>query len=61
MKEKEQAKPESSESDDINFNKLIDKYLVREYKPKEIGRYYPSEIGSCLRKVWYSYKNPKEA
>jgi len=61
MKEKEEAKPESSESDDINFNKLIDKYLVREYKPKEIGRYYPSEIGSCLRKVWYSYKNPKEA
>jgi len=58
---KEKKEETKSESDDINFNKLIDNYLVREYKPKEIGRYYPSEIGSCLRKVWYSYKNPKEA
>lgn len=44
----------------IDFNKLIDKHLIREHKPKKIGRYYPSEIGSCIRKVWYSYKKPKE-
>lgn len=44
----------------IDFNKLIDKHLWREYKPKEIGRYFPSEIGSCMRKVWFSYKKPKE-
>ena len=34
--------------------------MRRERKPKEIGRYYPSEIGSCIRKVWYSYKHPME-
>ncbi len=43
----------------IDFNKLIDKYLEREFRPKQIGRYYPSEIGGCLRKTWYSYKVPK--
>jgi len=44
----------------IDFNKLIDQYLHREMRPKRIGRYYPSEIGYCLRKVWFSYKYPKE-
>jgi len=44
----------------IDFNKLIDNHLIRENKPKEIGRYWPSEVGSCLRKIWYSYKIPKE-
>lgn len=44
----------------IDFNSMIDKYLEREVKQKEIGRYYPSEIGSCLRRIWYSYKIPKE-
>ncbi|MEM2974597.1 MAG: PD-(D/E)XK nuclease family protein [Candidatus Micrarchaeia archaeon] len=44
----------------INFDEMIDNYLFRDYKPKTIGRYYPSEAGSCLRKVWYSYKIPKE-
>jgi hypothetical protein len=44
----------------IDFNLMIDRYLEREIKQKEIGRYYPSEIGSCLRKVWYAYKIPKE-
>ena len=44
----------------INFNSLIDKYLKREFKPKTIGRYYPSEIGNCLRKIYLSYKYPKE-
>ena len=44
----------------IDFNGLIDKYLEREFKPKTIGRYYPSEVGSCLRKTWFSYKIPKQ-
>jgi len=44
----------------IDFNKMIDRYLFREQSPKKQGRYYPSEIGSCLRKVWYSYKFPQQ-
>ncbi len=44
----------------INFNQMIDNFLKRERKPKGIGKYYPSEIGMCLRKIWYSYKFPQE-
>lgn len=44
----------------IDFNNLIDNYLAREHKPKSIGKYYPSEIGGCLRKTWFSYKIPKK-
>ncbi len=44
----------------IDFDRLIDNHLIREHKPKEIGRYYPSEIGSCIRKTWFSYKKPRE-
>ena len=43
----------------FDFDKLIENHLARESKPKEAGRYYPSEIGGCMRKVWYSYKQPK--
>ncbi len=43
----------------FNFDKMIENHLARESKPKEPGRYYPSEIGGCMRKVWYSYKQPK--
>lgn len=43
----------------IDFNKMIDRYLFREQSPKKMGRYYPSEIGSCLRKIWYSYRFPQ--
>jgi len=42
----------------IDFDKLIDNHLFREHRPKKIGSYYPSEIGSCLRKLYYSYKYP---
>lgn len=45
----------------LDFNKIIEQHLHREQKPKEFGRYYPSEIGSCLRKVFYSYKYPMPA
>jgi len=44
----------------IDFNELIDNYLSRKHRPKKIGRYYPSEIGGCIRKTWFSYKKPKE-
>ena len=40
---------------EIDFNKLIDNYFSEESRPKTIGRYYPSEIGGCIRKTWFSY------
>ncbi|MBI1973174.1 PD-(D/E)XK nuclease family protein [Candidatus Micrarchaeota archaeon] len=45
----------------VDFDKLIDQHLYREFRPKRQGVYYPSEIGSCLRKTWYSYKRPLKA
>jgi CRISPR/Cas system-associated exonuclease Cas4 (RecB family) len=47
-------------TDRIDFDALIDNHIRRESKPKSIGRYYPSEIGSCIRKVWYTYNYPME-
>jgi hypothetical protein len=44
----------------IDFNKMIDNHLKKENRPKGIGRYYPSEVGLCMRKTWYSYKYPQE-
>ncbi|MBS3055286.1 MAG: PD-(D/E)XK nuclease family protein [Candidatus Aenigmarchaeota archaeon] len=44
----------------IDFDKMVDDHIAREHKPKQIGRYYPSEIGNCLRKLWYSYKYPQK-
>ena len=44
----------------IDFDEMVENFLRRESRPKTVGRYYPSEIGSCLRKVWYSYKHPRE-
>jgi len=43
----------------IDFNKLMDNYFSRTPRKKPIGRYYPSEIGGCLRKTWFSYKIQK--
>ena len=43
----------------VDFDKLIDTHLARATSKKSIGRYYPSEIGTCLRKTWYSYTKPK--
>ncbi len=42
----------------IDFNEMIENYLKRKEREKKIGRYYPSEIGGCLRKIWFSYKFP---
>jgi CRISPR/Cas system-associated exonuclease Cas4 (RecB family) len=44
----------------IDFDVLIDRHIARESRPKSIGRYYPSEIGNCIRKVWYTYNYPLE-
>lgn len=44
----------------IDFNKLIDQHIARASKPKKVGRYYPSEIGKCIRKTWYSYNHPHQ-
>jgi len=44
----------------IDFNKMIDNHLFRAKSQKNTGRYYPSEIGQCMRKTWYSYKFPQE-
>ena len=44
----------------IDFDKMVDAHIFREHTEKKIGRYYPSEVGNCLRKVWYSYKYPQE-
>ncbi len=43
----------------INFDKLIDKYLYRDIRQRTPGKYYPSEIGQCLRKAWFNIKMPK--
>ena len=44
----------------IDFDEMITNYLKRESYPKQKGRYYPSQIGSCMRKAWYSYISPVE-
>ncbi|MCX6798609.1 MAG: PD-(D/E)XK nuclease family protein [Candidatus Diapherotrites archaeon] len=44
----------------FDFDQMVSRFLVRETRLKTAGRYYPSEIGNCLRKVWYSYKHPLE-
>lgn len=44
----------------IDFNKMVDRHIEREHKPKQVGRYYPSEIGGCMRKLWYSYLYPQK-
>ena len=44
----------------VDFDGLIDRHLMREQRPKAVGRYYPSEIGKCIRNVWYTYNHPLE-
>lgn len=44
----------------IDFDKMIENHLWREQFPKKVGRYYPSEIGKCMRKLFYSYKYPQK-
>jgi len=44
----------------IDVDKLIDDYLAREVEEREIGVYYPSEIGFCMRRNYYLYTIPKQ-
>jgi len=44
----------------FDFNRMATRFIERANRPKQIGRYYPSEIGGCMRKVWYSYHYPRE-
>jgi hypothetical protein len=44
----------------IDFDELINSHLTKKSYPKKIGRYYPSGIGDCLRKTWFTYLIPKE-
>jgi len=46
--------------EEIEINNLIDKYLDKPTKEREIGRYYASELGTCPRKLYFSYKIPKK-
>lgn len=57
---KDNGEASAARNDLFDFNALLDKHLYRESKPKTVGRYYPSEVGSCLRKTWFSFKFPKE-
>ncbi len=44
---------------DIDVGEIIDEYLDEESRPKKVGAYYPSEIGMCIRRSYYSYIMPK--
>jgi len=44
----------------FDFNEMVTRHIEKENRPKNIGKYYPSEIGNCMRKVWYSYKYPQQ-
>jgi CRISPR/Cas system-associated exonuclease Cas4 (RecB family) len=44
----------------IDFDGMITKYIKKEFRPRGIGKYYPSDAGMCMRKVWYSYMYPSE-
>jgi len=44
----------------MEFQDLINEDLKGEEKKRRIGRYYPSEIGYCLRKVYMSYLKPQQ-
>jgi len=45
----------------INFDDMVDRFLESEIRIRTIGRYYPSEVGQCMRKTWYAFRNPKPA
>ncbi len=40
---------------DVDVGGIIDEYLDEESRPKKVGVYYPSEIGMCMRRSYYSY------
>ncbi len=44
---------------DIDIGEIIDEFLEEEARPKRVGVYFPSEIGMCIRRSYYSYGLPK--
>lgn len=57
-----EAQPNKDISDtsiDIDIGGVIDEYLKTDERPRTVGVYFPSEIGSCIRRSYYSYTNPK--
>jgi CRISPR/Cas system-associated exonuclease Cas4 (RecB family) len=44
---------------DVDIGAIVDEFLNEESRPKTIGAYYPSEIGMCIRRSYYSYLAPK--
>lgn len=40
--------------------KIIADFLNRERRPREVGKYYPSELFHCIRKNYYAYTKPKK-
>jgi len=45
---------------DVLFTELIMKYLKSQKKDRIIGKYYPSELPWCLRKIYYDYTIGKD-
>ena len=43
----------------IDLSALIDAYLERKVRPREIGSYWPSEIPYCIRQLYFRYTYPK--
>ncbi len=41
--------------EDVDVRGIIEEYLTEDSRPKRIGVYYPSEIGMCMRRSYYSY------
>ncbi len=45
---------------DVDVGAIIDSYLEEEKeRPKRTGAYFPSEIGACIRRSYYSYLYPQ--
>ena len=42
----------------IAIDEAIDSYLSQETRERETGVYFPSEIGKCLRQMYYIYTTP---
>lgn len=44
---------------EFNIESIVNEYITKEDKERKIGVYYPSELGFCIRRNFYLYKNPK--
>jgi CRISPR-associated exonuclease Cas4 len=44
---------------DYLLNLIFEKYLREDSREHKVGVYYPSEMGFCVRRNYFMYKNPK--